>query len=100
MRIVIFAGLFACLAASAACAEGDAAKRGASGAAQTVVMHEAGGRGEKEIDERAANEGGPSSPKSFDYGTGDEALMPMGDTYDPNTGLPDKVPSDSYGQFD
>jgi hypothetical protein len=99
MKHLIVASLLTCVAWSGAVAGEDKAES-ADRAARTVVMHEAGGGGAKSLDVKTKYDGGPQSPDSFDYGSGSKALMPMGDTYDPNTGMPDMVPSDSYGEFD
>jgi hypothetical protein len=99
MRYLVVAAAFVCAAFSGAIADEDKALAGGS-AADKVVLHEAGGSGGSAVDTGPVSDGGPSSPDSFEYGSGQRALMPMADSEDPNTGMPNKVPSDSYGEFD
>jgi hypothetical protein len=96
MRNMILAGAMMFALCANAVAEEDVKGKGASTAGKTVIFEEAGGEGPRTIDA-----GGPARNKYPDDGGVDDAgTMPPYESYDENTGLPDRVPSDTAGQFD
>lgn len=65
-------------------------------ASQTVVFKEAGGAGgDQDVGGSDTRDQAPN-----DGGVDDAGTMPQYQSYDQNTGLPNDVPSDSYGEFD
>lgn len=92
--IILTASLL--LACSGVCAEEKAGGKASDPASRTVVFEEAGGQGMKEIDAGSP----PSSAYPPDGGVDDSGAMPPYESYDPNTGLRNAVPSDSDGEFD
>jgi len=96
MRNLVLTGALACALCAGAVAEEDIKPKGTSPASQTVIFEEAGGSGEKALDE-----GGPDKNiYTNDGGVDDAGTMPPYESYDENTGLPDTVPSDTAGQLD
>jgi hypothetical protein len=95
MRFLVLTGALACALCAAVYAEEDVKGKPASPAGQTVVFEEAGGSGEREIETGPARSRQPN-----DGGVDDAGVMPSYETYDDTTGLPDYVPSDSYGEVD
>ena len=99
MKYLILTGVLACALCAGVCgAEEDIKGKGASPASpasQTVVFEEAGGSGERAIDTGPVKNRYPN-----DGGVDDSGAMPADESYDENTGLPNSVPSDSYGEFD
>jgi|GEM_PF-6590701 hypothetical protein len=96
MKNLIMTGVFACALCAGVFAEEDIKGEASHPAGQTVVFEEAGGAGAKTIDS------GPSRSTSYpnDGGVNDSGAMPPYESYDPNTGLENVVPSDSSGEFD
>lgn len=64
--------------------------------AQKTVIVEEGGVGGKHINVGNTEDNSGRS----ESGVGAERPMPTWETYDQNTGLPDVVPSDSYGEYE
>jgi hypothetical protein len=96
MKYFVLTGVLACVLYAGACAaEEDAKGKGADPASQTVVFEEAGGSGEKAIETGPVRNRYPN-----DGGVDDQGTQPEYESYDPNTGLPNYVPSDNYGEFD
>ena len=96
MRCLILTGVLACvLCAGAYGADKYIKGKPTDPASQTVVFEEAGGSGEEAVDTGPAGNRYPD-----DGGVNDSGAMPPYESYDPNTGLPNYVPSDSFGEFD
>ncbi len=96
MRYLVLAGVLACVLCAGAVAEEYVKGKPTDPASQTVIMEVAGAPGEKATD--AAGKGPQAGPD--DGGVDDAGTMPSYESYDENTGLPDRVPSDISGQFD
>jgi hypothetical protein len=96
MKNLIMTGVFACALCAGGYAEEYMKGKASYPASQTVVFEEAGGAGAKTIDS------GPSPRTSYpnDGGVNDSGALPPYESYDPNTGLKNVVPSDSSGEFD
>ncbi len=98
MKYFVLTGALACVLCTGAFgAEEDMKGKAsaASAASQTVVFEEAGGSGEKAIETGPVRNRYPN-----DGGVDDQGTQPEYESYDPNTGLPNYVPSDNYGEFD
>lgn len=98
MKYFILTGALVCVLCAGVYAEEDVKGKSAnlaSPASQTVVFEEAGGSGEKAIETGPVRNRYPN-----DGGVDDSGAMPPYESYDENTGLPNYVPSDSYGEFD
>jgi hypothetical protein len=78
-----------------ALAEKDIEGKSSDPASQTVVFEAAGGPGE-----RAIKTGPVKNRYPDDGGLDDAGTMPQDESYDDNTGLPNYVPSDTYGEVD
>ena len=96
MRYFILTGVLACVLCAGACGAEEYIKgKPTDPASQTVVFEEAGGSGGGAIDTGPVGNRYPN-----DGGVDDSGAMPSYESYDPNTGLPNYVPSDSFGEFD
>ena len=96
MLRLVLSGALVCTLCTLVCAEEKTKANTTSSAAQTVIIEEASGSGIKEIDNgRRPRNGNPN-----DGVVNDSGAMPSYETYDPNTGLPNKVASDAAGEFD
>lgn len=98
MKYFILTGALACVLCAGVYAEDDIKGKGtspASRASQTVVFEEAGGSGEREIETGPVKNRYPN-----DGGVDDSGAMPANQSQDEISGLPDSVPSDSYGEVD
>ncbi len=96
MKYFVLTGALACvLCAGAFGAEEDIKGKSTDPASQTVVFEEADGSGEKAIETGPVKNRYPN-----DGGVDDQGTQPKYESYDPNTGLPNYVPSDNYGEFD
>ncbi len=95
MKYFVLTGALACVLCTGAFGAEEDMKGKASAASQTVVFEEAGGSGEKAIETGPVRNRYPN-----DGGVDDSGAMPVYESYDENTGLPNYVPSDSYGEFD
>ena len=95
MRHLVLAGLMICAVCAVGVAAENAPAKTSEQTSQTVVFEEAGGSGERAIDTGDPRQKGPN-----DGGVNDAGTMPSYESYDPNTGLPNDVASDSSGEFD
>jgi len=96
MKNLIMTGALACALCTGVYAEEDVKGKGTDPASQTVVFEEAGASEPKSIE--TGNPRNPDYPR--DGGVDDSGAMPPYESYDPNTGLKNVVPSDSSGEFD
>lgn len=99
MRYIVLTGILVSAFCAGAYAEDEAKGGAANPAGHAIVIREASGQGPKHLDPGSRTEGGPSDPASIEYGTGDDGLMEPQNTYDDDTGLPNSVPSDTYGEL-
>jgi hypothetical protein len=96
MRGLVLTGALACALCAGAIAEEDIKGKPTDPASQTVIIEEADGTGQKAIDES----GQDRETRPNDGGVDESGAMPSDESYDENTGLPDRVPSDTEDQLD